>query len=86
MGRSTPNHNEGLSLTQVNKVSNIAQVVGYLFSGAPQGGAVDTAAAFRKGLSEAGYVDGKASRSNTVGGKVVTIDCPRWRPSSCAVG
>jgi putative ABC transport system substrate-binding protein len=33
-------------------------VIGYLYSGTPQGGAVQ-AAAFRKGLGEAGYVEGR---------------------------
>jgi putative ABC transport system substrate-binding protein len=33
--------------------------VGYLFSGAQQGGSVDLAAAFRKGLSEEGYAEGQ---------------------------
>jgi putative ABC transport system substrate-binding protein len=34
-------------------------VVGYLFSGAQQGGSAEVAAAFRKGLSEEGYVAGQ---------------------------
>jgi putative ABC transport system substrate-binding protein len=33
--------------------------VGYLFSGAPQGGSAQVAAAFRKGLSGEGYVEGQ---------------------------
>jgi putative ABC transport system substrate-binding protein len=34
-------------------------VVGYLFSGAQQGGSAEVATAFRKGLSEEGYVEGQ---------------------------
>jgi putative ABC transport system substrate-binding protein len=36
-------------------------VVGYLYAGTPEGGAIQ-AAAFRKGLSEAGYIEGRNVR------------------------
>src|SRR5262249_52827249 len=34
-------------------------VVGYLFSGSPLGGSADTTTGFRKGLNDAGYVEGQ---------------------------
>ena len=34
--------------------------------------------AFLKGLSEAGYVDGRMSRSNTAGRRAEVIGCPQW--------
>jgi len=37
-------------------------------------------AAFRQGLKEAGFVDAKTSRSNTVGRKADVIGSRRWRP------
>ena len=36
-------------------------------------------AAFRRGLQETGYVEGRTSRSNTAGRMARTIDCRNWR-------
>jgi putative ABC transport system substrate-binding protein len=52
-------------------------VIGYLISGAP-GPNASSVVAFRQGLSETGYVEGKKSRSNIVGRREVMIGC---RPS-----
>ena len=35
--------------------------------------------AFAKGLSGAGYVEGKMLRSNTAGRRATRIGCPRWQ-------
>ena len=38
--------------------------------------------AFRQGLNETGYVEGRERRDRIpLGTRVNTIDCPRWRPN-----
>ena len=54
-------------------------VIGFLGSASPDLYA-DRLRAFRQGLNEAGYVEGRTSRSNIVGRKANTIDCQHWRP------
>ena len=39
-------------------------------------------AAFRQGLGETGYVEGKTWRSNSAQLRVGMINCPRWPPIS----
>ena len=53
-------------------------VIGFLNSGTPAGLTYLTDA-FRQGLSEAGYIEGKTSRSSTAGRMANTSDCRRWR-------
>jgi hypothetical protein len=52
-------------------------VVGFLNSGTPEAYA-PYVAAFRQGLSEAGYV--ATWRSSTAGRRASMTDCRRWRP------
>jgi hypothetical protein len=40
-------------------------------------------AAFRQGLKEAGYVEGKTYRSNIAGPTVTMTGCQRWPSISC---
>jgi putative tryptophan/tyrosine transport system substrate-binding protein len=54
-------------------------VIGYLDAGSPEPNA-PLLAAFRKGLSETGYVEGHNVRLKIVGRKAETIGCPNWRP------
>ena len=42
-------------------------------------------AAFRQGLADAGYVEGRTSRSTIAGRKADMIACQSWRPISFAV-
>jgi hypothetical protein len=56
-------------------------VIGYITSGSP-GPSASNVAAFRQGLSETGYVEGKMSPSNIAGPREAMIDCPLWRPTS----
>jgi putative tryptophan/tyrosine transport system substrate-binding protein len=53
-------------------------VVGYLSANSPDEGE-PRAAAFRRGLQEAGYVVARTLRSNTAGQSNKLIGCPRWR-------
>jgi hypothetical protein len=55
-------------------------VIGYLSAGSP-GPSAPSLTAFRQGLSETGYVEGKTSRSNTAGRSFNMIGCPHWPPS-----
>src|SRR5262249_11143538 len=41
-------------------------------------------AAFRNGLSEIGYVEGRNVRSNSAGHTTIGIVCQIWRPIWCA--
>ena len=56
-------------------------VIGFLGSTSP-GPNEPALAAFRQGLSETGYIEGKIWRSNTVGRTVAMIGCPLWPPIS----
>ena len=55
-------------------------VIGYL-SALSEKQAVPQLNAFRRGLSETGYFEGRTSRSNIAGRKGNTCGCPRWPPS-----
>ena len=55
-------------------------VIGFL-SGALPGPYAPLAAAYHRGLKQTGYVEGVNRRSNTVGPRVKSIDCQRWRPN-----
>jgi hypothetical protein len=57
-------------------------VIGYLYAGAPDTSA-PLVAAFRKGLSETGYVEVRMSASSSVGRTMIFICCPNWRPIWC---
>ena len=37
--------------------------------------------AFRQGLQQSGYIEGRNWRSNTAGQRAEMIGCQRWRPS-----
>ena len=54
-------------------------IIGFLSSRSP---AESTAvvAAFRQGLRETGFVEGRNSRSRSAGRKVITTGCPCSRP------
>jgi putative ABC transport system substrate-binding protein len=54
-------------------------VIGYL-NGASSVQFTHLLAAFRKGLSETGYAEGRNWRSNTATRKVATIAFRNWRP------
>jgi hypothetical protein len=54
-------------------------VIGFL-SGTTSAPFTHLVAAYRQGLSEMGYVEGATRRSNSVGRKVSTIGCLKWRP------
>src|SRR5262249_47456623 len=59
-------------------------VIGFI-NGASAIGSAQEAAAFRKGLTEAGYIEGQNVTVEYVGRKVNTINCQRWRPNWFAV-
>ena len=58
--------------------------VGFLSSASADGDA-PMAAAFKKGLKEAGYAEGQNVPSSTAGRTVITIGCRRWRLISFAL-
>jgi hypothetical protein len=57
-------------------------VIGYLGAGWPEASA-NLVAAFRKGLSEVGYVEGRKWRSNSDGRTTSMISYPIWQPIWC---
>lgn len=54
-------------------------VIGYLSSASLP----DVAVAFRQGLNETGYFEGKMWSSKSAERKVTMSDCQSWRPSWC---
>ena len=58
-------------------------MVGFLRSTSATGSA-DLVAAFRQGLSEAGFLEGQNVAIDYRWGDVSTIACGSWRPISCA--
>ena len=58
-------------------------VIGLLNSRAPSENPA-ILAAFRRGLKEAGFVEGQNLQSNTAGPTANTIDCQGWLPTSWA--
>ena len=60
-------------------------VIGILGSTSPSPNAANVAA-FRQGLSDIGYVEGRIWRSNTAGLRAITIDCPLWPRTLLAAG
>ena len=59
-------------------------VIGYL-SGASPGASAPTVAAFRQGLSETGYVEGRNLAIEYPGRRVIMIGWRHWPPTSSAV-
>src|SRR5262249_42677947 len=55
-------------------------VIGFI-NGASAVGSAQEAAAFRKGLTDAGYIEGQNVTVEYRWRKVNTIDCLRWRPN-----
>ena len=60
-------------------------VIGFLSARSPYG-SVPHVAAFRQGLAEAGFVDGRNLQLNSAGRTVNTISFPFWRPSRRPTG
>ena len=60
-------------------------VIGILHFGSPEAN-VNVMAAFRQGLGEAGYVDGRNVAINIVGHTTMSIGCRSWRPIWFAAG
>jgi putative ABC transport system substrate-binding protein len=58
-------------------------VIGVLGTGSPNASS-GPITAFRKGLSEAGYVEGQNLTIEYRWGKAITIGCPHWPPISSA--
>jgi putative ABC transport system substrate-binding protein len=56
-------------------------VIGFLHQGSPEA-YEKFAAAFRKGLAEAGFVDERNVIINTAGRRAKAIDYRTWRPTS----
>jgi hypothetical protein len=56
------------------------RVIGFLSSRSPSESS-GVVAAFRQGLSESGFVEGKTWQSHSVGPKGIMTDCERWRLS-----
>ena len=54
-------------------------VIGFLGGGTPRG-LEYLVEAFRRGLSEAGFVEGRNVAIDTVGRRTNKIGCRRWRP------
>ena len=59
-------------------------VIGVLSTGWPDPSAEPFMAAFRQGLSEAGYVEGQNLAIEYRGRRAITIGCPLWPPISSA--
>ena len=57
-------------------------VIGYLSPVSSGPNTAPSVAAFRQGLAETGWVEGKMWRSNTAGLRANMIDCPHWPPIS----
>jgi putative ABC transport system substrate-binding protein len=60
-------------------------VIGFLRADTPAGGR-DTIAAFRKGLSEIGFVEGRNLAIEFRWARMIEIGCRNWRPISFAAG
>jgi hypothetical protein len=56
-------------------------VTGFLGTTSP-GPFAPFVAAFLRGLSESGYVEGETWRSNTIGRRIALIGCLHWPPTS----
>ena len=65
----------GAAVRQVRSQENGLAVIGFLSSNAP-GTFTPAVAAFRQGLAETGYIEGKMSQSNTAGRRAITTGCP----------